>query len=191
MDFITNARCNYHAVRILKVNFDKHSDHDPEHIKTEKVSLVLPILILGFLGIEFALKALIESQGQKPPRTHDLKNLYEKLSDNTKSTIKENFNKRVMFKGGRSDFNDWDKFIANNRKGFEFWRYSWEDAPNQTRLISPDMVFAVLLVTTVTHDELYQNVSTDDDSSESGLNVEWVKNEMAKYKKRGRPSNKQ
>lgn len=186
MDFISNARCILNGVKVLQENFDKHSILESEHEKSEKLSLILPMLILGFFGIEVALKALIERQGKKPRNIHDLKELYAKLSCNTKIRIKENFNKHVRFDDDRQDdFKDLEKFISNNRKGFEFWRYSWENKPGQTRLIDPGMILAVLWVIIVTHEELYPNEVTDGDSSEPDSVSGFIENEINKYKKGG------
>lgn len=186
MNFISNARYILIGVKVLQENFDKHSILESEQEKSEKRSLILPMVILGCFGIEVALKALIARQGKKPPNIHDLKDLYAKLSRNTKIRLKENFNKHLRFAGDRSDdFKDLEKFISNNRKGFEFWRYPWDNKPGQTRLIDPGMILAVLWVIIFTHEELYPNEVTDVDSSEPDSVSRFIENEINKYKKGG------
>ena len=183
MKIIGSAVCVFNAVKVLKETFEKHSTHEAEHDNADKLSLITSIGILGFLGIEIGLKALIESQGQKPCQIHDLKKLDEDLSSGTKTRLNEKLIAHVRSRDLPDEFKDWDRFIDYNRNGFVFWRYSWEDKPDQPRLIDPDMILAVLWVIIDTHAELYPNDVTDGDSSASA--VKFIASEIDRYKRGG------
>ena len=70
------------------------------------------------LSIELALKAFLAKEGKEPDRTHDLFNLYNKLSKPTKRRIEHDFSTQKI--NPDSSFKD---LLIKHRSDFEDWRY--------------------------------------------------------------------
>lgn len=72
MDYIKTAVGMFNAGEVLREYFS-HLDVGTEDEKARKRSTIIPMVVTYMFGIEVGLKALIQGQGQKPPRIRDLK----------------------------------------------------------------------------------------------------------------------
>jgi hypothetical protein len=96
------ADCFYQAFAIL-------CNVHPENIQLA-VTLGEPVMVLGALTIELFLKCLICIETGGAPRTHDLRELFDLLSDSTRTRIQHS----------------WDNGIAAHRAA------EWDDIENRT-----------------------------------------------------------
>lgn len=83
----------------------------PTDIRTSLISVIL----LYAISAEVALKAMLIKEGQGCPNSHDLKVMFDSLSEATKEEIKN----KVIFR-------DFDAELENIRKSFVDWRYFYE-----------------------------------------------------------------
>ena len=82
-----------------------------------------PATINSAFACEVFMKAILRFQGIKEPRTHKLRVLYDLLSDELKSQIKQSVS------GGYRDMwsNTWGKeYLDEVSEAFVDWRYSYE-----------------------------------------------------------------
>ena len=85
--------------------------------KACKRSALIPMTVVYVLGIEVGIKALIETQGQKPPHIHDLKTLYGRLDSSIQRGIED------KLKSLGAAFPRAESLLSYHRNSFEEWRY--------------------------------------------------------------------
>ena len=119
MGHIETAVGMFNAGEVLRDYFH-HLDVGTADEKARRRSTIIPIMVLYIFGIEVAIKALIEKQGQKAPHTHDLKELYGKLTTIVQGRMKD---KWEAYGVGSSKAED---LLSYHCKSFEEWRYMGE-----------------------------------------------------------------
>lgn len=107
------------------------SKGSPIDIRTNLISVVL----LFALNSEVALKALILREGNGTPRTHNLKDMFDSLNDETKEDIKKQVaigNFEVEFEAVQKSFVDWRYFYEGGGKSInmDFLRQFSETVSN-------------------------------------------------------------
>ena len=120
--------------------------------KTRRRSTFIPIVVVYILGIEVGIKALIEKQGQKPPRIHDLKELYRNLP----ATIQKRVEDKVAAKGVKLP--RVKALLTKHRNSLEEWRYIGDFG--KTLAINLGAVAATL--------KAIIDVHTEEDGAEAG-----------------------
>ncbi|MCY4107728.1 MAG: hypothetical protein OXG11_01720 [Chloroflexi bacterium] len=140
----------YNAGNVLRHEFHKH-DVGTEDEKARRRSLIIPVVIAYIFGIEVALKALIEEQGHKPAWIHDLLELYEKLSPETKATI----NAKASAIGIK--VRDVRNVIQEHRNSLQEWRY--REGTDGPLVVHLDTIGAILRATIETYTDWYGTVS--------------------------------
>lgn len=102
------------------------------------VTLLEPLIVLGALTTELFLKCLIciERPDSTPPRDHNLKRLFDELSDTTRTRIRNLWDNDVVARRCK----DWDRVetfglkvardlpsaLAKGDEAFQRYRYSYE-----------------------------------------------------------------
>ncbi|MCY3767328.1 MAG: hypothetical protein OXH06_18075, partial [Gemmatimonadetes bacterium] len=152
----------YNAVSILALDFEKHSNSTEKSLRENMLSLAIPIVILGFYGIEIGLKALLEGQGCKYDHTHDLGGLYKSLSSETNKILEG----KIIEPHERFSL---ERFLDYHQASFVDWRYRWEKEEASLALFSPSAILMVLkgimdTVAELHQDELVNNRPPEPDS---------------------------
>lgn len=80
---------------------------------------IITSLVIYALSAEIAIKAILKAEGTAVPRQHDLKTLFEAISETNRDTIRH----RLV---GR--YPEFDTLLENNKKTFVEWRYFYEGA---------------------------------------------------------------
>ena len=83
------------------------------------VSSLMSSIVLYALGIEVGLKSLIMLENNEYGNVHDLKKLFNKLSEDSRKKIVEELSDEIF----KVDF---DSYLEDNKKDFEDWRYYYE-----------------------------------------------------------------
>ena len=104
--------------------------------KARRNSTVIPMVVVYIFGIEVGINALIEKQGQSPPWTHDLEELYGKLIDSVRARIEQ----KASTSGISAPV--LEKLLAYHKNSFEEWRYRGDSGG--TLAVQPDTVAATL-----------------------------------------------
>ena len=78
-------------------------------------------VMLSF-ALELALKGALQSETNKPARTHDLKKLYESLTKEGQDRIKEEWGKQFILSKETRDMGPLS-FFSRHREDFTKWRY--------------------------------------------------------------------
>lgn len=86
----------------------------------QSVSSYTSSIVLFALSIEIGLKALLQLEGKKIRRIHNLKKLYDCLSPDTKNLIDKNL-REERFKVNLIEY------LERNGDSFETWRYIYEN----------------------------------------------------------------
>ena len=140
---ITTAVAMYHAGTTLGEEFEKKTK-GPEEDRARRRSLLIPMVVLQVFGIEIALKALIMRQGETPPRSHNLLELYETLAYETQKSIREKgaaMNIRVQ------------GVMVEHRNSLQEWRYR-EDG--KALIVDPGAIGGTLHAVLQTYEEKYK-----------------------------------
>ena len=88
-----------------------------EKEKAIRASLFIPTAVTFAFGVEVALKAIIEAQGDAPPHHHDLLKLYRKILRETQDFIERFVSDKIP------ELSDVQTLLEAHRKSFETWRY--------------------------------------------------------------------
>ena len=88
MGHIETAVGMFNAGEVLREYF-RHYDVGTADEKARRRSSIIPMMVVYIFGIEVGIKALIEKQGLKPPRIHDLRELYGKLPASIRCKIED------------------------------------------------------------------------------------------------------
>lgn len=102
----------------LQIQNTCSKDKEKNHLS---VSALTSAILLYSLSIEIGLKAVIRLEGQVPKKSHNLKTLFEKLSETNKNEI--------LYKLSEDRFKVYfSKYLKDNKTTFEDWRYFYEKA---------------------------------------------------------------
>ena len=146
MNHIKTAVGMFNAGEVLYEYF-RHYDVGTADEKARRASALIPMMVVYVFGIEVGIKALIEKQGEKPPHTHDLRELYGKLTPVIRSRLKD---KSEAYGIGSSRIED---LLSYHRNSFEEWRYMGDsDGP---LVVEPAAISATLRAIIVVHTEEY------------------------------------
>ena len=116
MRHIQTAVGMFNAGEVLR-EYSRYQDIATEEEKGRRTSTTIPMVVVYILGIEVGIKALIEKQGQNPPRIHDLIELYGKLPD----TIQKRVEDKVAANGVK--LLRVKALLTKHRNSLEEWRY--------------------------------------------------------------------
>ena len=123
------------------------------------------MVVTYMFGIEVGLKALIQGQGQKPPRIHDLEKLYGKVASTVRKRIEDKLvtytgELRVSLAG----------LLSHHRNSLQEWRYLGDFQGGKT--IHPSLIGTTLRAIIEVHTEIY-GVETDvtEDTSTDAADV--------------------
>jgi hypothetical protein len=123
------ADCFYQALAVL-------CNVDPENIQLG-VMLGEPVMVIGALTIELFLKCLVCIETSEVPRSHDLKELFSRLSEPTQNRIQTEWDAGIATRRAK----EWDDLehrfgvkiardlpsaLAVGSRSFELIRYSYE-----------------------------------------------------------------
>ena len=78
---------------------------------------IITAIVVYALSAEVAIKAILKSEGTPIPRQHDLKTLFESISETNREVIKQKL---------EGDYPEFDTLLENNKKSFVDWRYFYE-----------------------------------------------------------------
>lgn len=118
-----NAYSMLHAAKGYKISADKlHLDSiqltDDEETQNGS-SFLISSIVLYSLSIEIGIKAILNIEGKAGVTGHDLKDLFDQITPNTKDKIKDNLSKeqfKIKF----------DSYLDENKDDFMSWRYNYE-----------------------------------------------------------------
>ena len=148
MGHIETAVGMFNAGEFLREYFQKHAAGTASASeKAGMISTLIPMTVFYIFGIEVGIKALIEKQGQKPPRIHDLKNLYGELGSSIKVRIED------KLKAQGADFPRAENLLSYHRNSFEEWRYMGESG--DAKGVDPSAIAATLRSIIEVHTEAY------------------------------------
>ena len=107
------------SAQILYETSTKYMCSDNEAENHISISALMSSIVLYALSIEIGLKALIRLEGNAPNQNHNLKQLYDKISEDLKDKIKgelpeEGFKVYI------------DSYLEENKNDFIDWRYYYE-----------------------------------------------------------------
>ena len=145
MEHIHTAVGMFNGGEVLLAYFTGEANASTEPDKERRRSVVLPMAVVFFFGIEVAMKALIEKQGQNPPHTHDLASLYALLDSSTQTRIEAKLN---------PDGVEVEALLIHHRSSFEQWRYI-VDSGKDALVINPGAIAATLQAIIEAHTDLY------------------------------------
>ena len=80
---------------------------------------IITSIVVFALSAEVAIKAILKNEGTVVPRQHDLKTLFESMSETNRNVIKQNLERK---------YPEFDSLLENNKKTFVEWRYFYERA---------------------------------------------------------------
>ena len=127
--------------------YSRYQDIQTQDEKGRRTSTVIPMVVVYILGIEVGIKALIEKQGQKPPRIHDLKKLYGTLP----ATIQKRVEDKVAANAAKLP--RVKALLTKHRNSLEEWRYIGDFGKNLA--INPGAIAATLKAIIDVHTEEY------------------------------------
>ena len=147
MDYIKTAVGMFNAGEVLRGYFE-HKDVGTEDEKGRRISTFIPMVVTYMFGIEVGLKALIQGQGQKPPRIHDLEKLYGKVASTVRKRIEDKLvtytgELRVTLAG----------LLAHHRNSLQEWRYLGDF--QGSKIVHPSLIGATLRAIIEVHTEVY------------------------------------
>ena len=119
---IRTAEAMYHASIALSVEFEK-AMRGTEEEKVRIFPFHLSTGILQVFGIETALKALIRRQGENPPNTHNLRELYDMLAPKTQKNISEKIAAIDIRVEGTAMSIRVEGVMEEHQNSFQQWRY--------------------------------------------------------------------
>ena len=151
MRHIQTAVGMFNAGEVLR-EYSRYQDIQTQDEKGRRTSTVIPMVVVYILRIEVRIKALIEKQRQKPPRIHDLKELYRKLP----ATIQKRVEDKVAAKGVKLP--RVKALLTEHRNSLEEWRYIRDFG--KTLAIDPGAIAATL--------KAIIDVHTEEDGAEVG-----------------------
>ena len=152
MDHIKTAVGMFNAGEVLREYFE-NIDVVTEDEKSRRISTFIPMVVTYMFGIEVGLKALIEGQGQRPPHTHDLKNLYNKVA----APVRMKIEKKLVAYTGESRVT-LAGLLSYHRNSLQEWRYMGDFQGN--RMANPSMIGFTLRAIIEVHTEIH-GVETD------------------------------
>ena len=152
MGYIKTAVGMFNAGEVLREYFG-HFDVGTEDEKARKRSTIIPMVVTYMFGIEVGLKALIEGQGQKPPHTHDLKNLYGNLA----AIVRKRIADKLVANTGESRI-ALEGLLSHHRNSLQEWRYMGDF--QGAKVVHPSLTGATLRAIIEVHTGLY-GVETD------------------------------
>ena len=109
----------------------------------EKYSI--PFVVNSMFAIELFIKALLTYDDIDYTKIHDLKKLFDKISENRKRRIKTNYN-------------DIEEFLHENYESFIWWRYCFECKDLE---ISIDEILNTLMALKKECDEIKEGICND------------------------------
>lgn len=80
---------------------------------------IITSIVVYALSAEIAIKAILKNEGTAVPRQHDLKILFESMSETNRNVIKQKLEVK---------YPEFDTLLENNKKTFVEWRYFYESA---------------------------------------------------------------
>jgi hypothetical protein len=132
-----HAECFYQASTALRSHLPVRLR--PDHFENIHAAMTLnePLIVLDALTSELFLKCLICIETGSTPRGHDLKKLFDQLSEATRTRIQSYWESEVATRRRE----EWDKFerfglkiardlpsaLAKGTNAFERYRYSYEE----------------------------------------------------------------
>lgn len=131
-----HAECFYRASAALRSHLPVHLR--PDHFENihAAVTLTEPLIVLDALASELFLKCLICIETGSTPPKHDLKQLFDKLSDTARTRIQGFWDSEIavsrrekwdsLEKLGLKIARDLPSALAKGAKAFERYRYSYE-----------------------------------------------------------------
>ena len=146
MGHIETAVGMFNGGEVLREYF-RHHDVGTADEKARRRSALIPMMVVYIFGIEVGIKALIEKQGRKPPHTHDLTELYSKVTTFIQSRMKD---KVETYGGGSSRAED---LLSYHRNSFEEWRYMGDFGG--ALVVEPAAIAATLRAIIEVHTEEY------------------------------------
>ena len=162
MGHIETAVGMFNAAEVLGEYF-LHNDSGTEDEKARRRSTIIPIVVWYIFGIEVGMKALIEKQGKRPGKNHDLKELYDKVS----CTIRQKISEKVA----ATDVNlsSVEDLLTKHRHSFQEWRYTGEFGG--ILVVAPGALAATLKAIVEVHTEEYgiEMRQTTPDSKGGGI----------------------
>jgi hypothetical protein len=131
-----HAECFYQASAVL------HS-HDPVGLhpdnleKTAAVTLIEPRIVIDAFTTELFLKCLVCIETGRAPHEHNLKKLFDQLSEGTRARIQRCWDSEVATRR-REEWDNFERFglkiardlpsaLAKGTNAFKRYRYSYED----------------------------------------------------------------
>ena len=135
MGHIETAVGMFNAGEVLREYFQSYAA-GTESEKARRRSALIPMTVVYILGIEVGIKALIETQGQKPPHIHDLKTLYGRLDSSIQCRIED------KLKSLGAAFPRADSLLSYHRNSFEEWRYMGDFGI--AKVVDPSAIAATL-----------------------------------------------
>ena len=145
MEHIHTAVGMLNGGEVLHTYFTGEARVSTEPEKERRRSVVLPMAVVFFFGIEVGIKALIEKQGLTPPHTHDLASLYALLDSSTRARIEAKLNPHGV---------EVETLLAHHRSSFEQWRYIVESGKDALA-INPAAIAATLRAIIEAHTDRY------------------------------------
>ena len=112
-----------HASKGYKISADRLYLESIQFMDDEEVqngsSFLISSIVLYSLSIEIGIKAILNIEGEAGVTGHDLKDLFDQITPNTKDKIKDNLSKeqfKIKF----------DSYLDENKDDFMSWRYNYE-----------------------------------------------------------------
>jgi HEPN domain-containing protein len=136
------ANCFYQALAIL-------CNVEPENVQLA-VTIGEPVMVTGALTIELFLKCLVCIETGEVPKSHNLRGLFDKLSDTTRVRIQCSWDNDILMHRGA----EWDHIEARTgqkiarelpaaltaaSKAFERIRYSYEGNTTEVQYFLQDL----------------------------------------------------
>jgi hypothetical protein len=132
------AECFYQALAVLRAvqfeNFQRLRNSFPQ-IQYDVLTLLDPIIVLSAFTAELFLKCIILVEAGGTPRTHDLKELFDRLSEATRAQIENVWNTEIAVRR-KKEWDDLERFLkvardlpsalAKGSNAFDRIRYSHE-----------------------------------------------------------------
>lgn len=97
---------------------------------------IIPIVTLYALGLETAIKAMLVKEGKQPSKTHDLLELYETLTVDTRKEIRTEARKHSIRAQG---------LLMEHRNSLTEWRYREDAGALPVDIAALDTVLRILI----------------------------------------------
>ena len=173
MGHIETAVGVFNAGEVLRKYFRQYDIATGEE-RERRTSALIPMVVVYIFGIEVGIKAIIEKQGKRPPREHDLLALYGELEDTIKKGIEE------RLEGYGNNLPTAKSLLTYHRKSFEEWRYTQDFG--HALAVNPDAVAITLRSIIDVHNEAYGSGSRQvTDSGKRGLAPPSVQRAATEY----------